>query len=100
MNKGRNEFTSKLKAMVAMEALKEQQTLAELSNRFEAHPNQITAWKRGFIENADAAFGSEKQHNESGSEVPVEKLFQQIGQLQVENDFFKKSLKKAGLWKS
>ncbi len=97
MKKSRRKFTSKFKAMVAIEALKEHQTLLELSKRFEVHPNQITSWKREFIENADAAFSSEKQHNESGSEVPVEKLFQQIGQLQVENDFLKKSIKKAGL---
>jgi transposase-like protein len=97
MKKSRRKFTPKFKATVAIEALKEHQTLVELSKRFEVHPNQITTWKREFIDHADAAFGAEKDNHETVSEVPVEKLYQQIGQLQVENEFLKKSLKKAGL---
>jgi transposase-like protein len=97
MKKNRRKFSPKFKASVAIEALKEQQTLIELSKRFEVHPNQITSWKREFIEHADAAFGGGNKESEQDSEVPVEKLFQQIGQLQVENEFLKKSLKKAGL---
>jgi transposase-like protein len=97
MKKSRRKFTAKFKATVAIEALKEQQTLLELSKRFEIHPNQITTWKREFIDNAQAAFGVDKQPTEASSEVPVERLYQEIGQLKVENEFLKKNLKRAGL---
>ena len=91
MKKSRRKFTAKFKATVAIEALKEQQTLLELSKRFEIYPNQITTWKSEFIDNAQAAFGVYKQPTKASSEVPVERLYQEIGQLKVENEFLKKT---------
>lgn len=56
MKRTRRKFSGAFKAKVAIEALKERQTLAQLAEKFELHPNQISQWKQEFLANADAAF--------------------------------------------
>ena len=89
MKKSRRKFTDSFKAKVAIEALKERETLGELSKRFEIHPNQISIWKREFLENAENAFASKNKNDETDNQI--DKLYQKIGQLEIENDFLKKS---------
>lgn len=96
MKRTRRKFSNEFKAKVAIEALKERQTLSELAKTFEIHPNQISQWKREFMENADKAFGNGGKEKDS-SEADQEKLYSKIGKLEVENDFLKKSLWKTGL---
>ena len=95
MKKSRRKFSAKFKARVSLAAVKERETLSELSKRFEVHPNQISKWKREFIEGAELAF----EGNSKGEEPQVssDQLYRQIGELKVENDFLKKSLRRAGL---
>jgi transposase-like protein len=91
----RRRFSAEFKARVALEAAKEQQTLAELGKRFEVSPMLISRWKAEFMENMSSAFG--KGIREESDPVDLQSLYSQIGQLKVENDFLKKSLKKTGL---
>jgi transposase-like protein len=95
MKRSRRKFSAKFKAQVAMEAIKERETLSELAKRFEVHPNQISKWKRDFLEGAERVFEDGSKEEEAA--VDADQLYRQIGELKVENDFLKKSLKKAGL---
>jgi transposase-like protein len=94
MKRMKRKFSSAFKAQVAIEALKERETLAELSARFEVHPTVISKWKSDFLANSAMAFEKADQGEETG--VDVEKLYAKIGQLEMDNDFLKKSLKKLG----
>ena len=79
------------KAKVAIEALKEQKTLPELALLYEVHPTQIQQWKKLFIENSSKAF-SDKETTSGANEARESRLYEQIGKLQMENDWLKKKL--------
>jgi transposase len=95
MKKSRRKFTAAFKAQVAIETLKERESLAELSKRFEVHPNIISKWKQEFVSRSSEIF--ETQPPEVNLEAEQEKLHAFIGKLQVENEWLKKISKRAGL---
>lgn len=95
MKTTRRKLTSAFKAKVSIEALKERETLSDLSLRYELHPSVISKRKQEFLDLSVLVF-----ENKIVSDEPVQdvdKLYSKIGQLEMENDFLKKSLKKAGL---
>ena len=94
MKQKRRKFSGAFKAKVAIAALKERETLAELSKRFELHPTMISKWKQEFLEHSAEVFDKK---SEADAGVDPEKLYAKIGQLEIENDFLKKSLNKIGL---
>ena len=93
----RRKFSPEFKAKVALEAAKEQLTLAQLSQKFEVNAVTISKLKSEFLSNLSAAFSNAKKSSTGESEVPAEKLYAQIGKLKVELDFLKKSAKKLGI---
>jgi len=87
----RRNHSPAFKAKVALAALKGEKTLAELSEQFDVHGNQIQDWKKQLLEGAQDVFGGhavEAQHVER----EVEKLHAKVGQLTMENDFLSKFL--------
>ena len=86
MTKHRNRHSAEFKAKVAMAALSETKTLAELASEYGVHQTQITRWKQDLIANAPDLFGKGKKKDDN-HEAEVAELHRQIGKLKVENDF-------------
>lgn len=95
MKKTRRNHAPGFKAKVALAALKGDRTLAELSEQFGIHPNQISDWKQVLMESAALIFegGSGKKR---GVEPDLKELHAKIGELTLENDFLENALTRAG----
>ena len=83
----RRTHNAAFKARVALAALREDKTLAELCEQFELHPNQITEWKRQLLDRASEVFDAGSR----AEPVNLAPLHAKIGQLALENDFFLKA---------
>ena len=95
MKAKRKKHSSAFKAKVALEALKEKETLAELSKRLDVHPTMIGKWKQDFLSRAASIF-EKPSETESQEKIDPDQLYAKIGRLELENEFLKKSLKKLG----
>lgn len=89
MNK-RNTYSGVFKARVAIESLRGDKTLAELSSKYQVHSNQITNWKSRLVNNAKDIFQDKRQKRRNDKEIHTDELYRQIGQLKVELDWLKK----------
>ena len=85
------------KAKVALAAVKGDKTLAELAQKFDVHPNQITTWRSQLLEGAAGIFGSDGHTEPAEPVIDVKTLHAKIGELTLMNDFLSGALGKAGL---
>lgn len=86
MPQHRTRYSAEFKAKVALAALSESKTLAELASEYKVHPTQISNWKQELLENAPGLFGKGKKKEVNGN-VEVDELHRVIGKLKAENDF-------------
>lgn len=97
--KKRRKFSSDFKSKVALEALREQQPLHEIAKRYQVHPHQVTQWKKALLSNASSVFDNARGKDDEAfkKKLKEDRLFKQIGQLQMEVDFLKDSCDKLGV---
>jgi len=86
----RRNHSPAFKAKVALEAIKGEQPIIVLAERFDVHPNQITKWKRQLLEGAAEVFGESKQSADHGAST--EELHAKIGELTMECAFLSGAL--------
>ena len=84
--KKRKTQSPEFKAKVALEAIREENPLAELSKKYGVHPTQIGPWKRTAIESKATAFTRRGSAPEQVGVADVDKLHSKIGQQVVERD--------------
>ena len=89
MSQGRRKHSPAFKAKVALEAVKGHETVAQLAARCEVHPGQIQAWKKALIEGAAGVFGNGQEKKAKNDAAMVARLYQEIGQLQVDREHMK-----------
>jgi len=89
MKRPRRNHGAAFKAKVALEAIKGEQTIVELAERFQVHPNQITEWKKQLMERAEEVFTKDKKTTGGPN---IKELHAKIGQLAMENDFLSVAL--------
>ena len=86
----RKRYDSRFKAQVALEAIKNQQTIAQIASEYGVHPTQVNQWKKQALEELPQLFTKERSQTTSDTEQLVAELYRQIGQLKVELDWLEK----------
>ena len=96
MGRIRKSYSSAFKAKVALEAIKKDKTMSELSSEYGVHANQINQWRKRLLEELPEIFSKKRQKKEKDTEALQDELYRQIGQLKVELDWLKKKSKQLG----
>lgn len=90
----RTRYSAEFKSKVALEALREEQTLSELSAKYNVHPNQISKWKKEAMEGMASIFTNKPNKSDERAEAEIKELHAKIGQLTVERDFLQRAFGK------
>ncbi len=87
----RRRYSADFKSKIALEAIREKQTLQELAQKHGLHPSQINKWKKEAMENLSSLFEPSSSSSKSSESDTVARLEQKVGQLVIENDFLRKN---------
>jgi transposase len=90
MKKTAKQYTAEEKAKIAVEGLKGELSIAQISSKYGVHATQITKWKQYALEAMIAGFKDKRKGKDPGEGQLINELYQQIGQLTVERDWLKK----------
>ena len=92
----RKSYSAAFKAKVALEAVKGDRSLTELSSRYEVHPNQIGQWRKALLAGLPEVFSDKRRRQDEDAEVEKARLYEEIGRLKVELDGLKKKGERLG----
>lgn len=92
----RKQHEAAFKAKVALEALRGEKTIAQLSSEYGVHANQIGQWKKRLLQDIPGLFSGKQRKVEEEKDGLIEELYRQIGQLKVELDWLKKKSERLG----
>jgi len=96
----RKSHDAAFKARVALEALKGEKTMAQISSEYGVHANQIRQWRQKLLDELPELFSDRRKKKEKDHEDNTSELYRQIGQLKVELDWLKKKSQQLLLKKS
>jgi transposase len=83
-------YSAEEKTKVAMEAIKGDLTIAQITSKYGVHASVINRWKQEAIKSIVSGFKTKSKDPDNGNDHLVKELYQQIGQLTVERDWLKK----------
>lgn len=86
----RKRYDNRFKAEVAIEAIKNQRTVAQIASEYGVHPNQVSQWKKQVLDQLPDLFTNRRSKSTTDSDQLVDELYRQIGQLKVELDWLQK----------
>ena len=92
----RKRYDSRFKAQVALEAIKNQQTVAQIASEYGVHPNQVSPWKKQALDPFPRLFTTGRSKATVDTDPLVDELYRQIGQLKVELDWLEKKTQRLG----
>ena len=98
MSKIRKNRSADFKAQVALAAIREDATIAELSSRYGVHATVIHRWKKEAIEAMASGFSGKQERQQNDYTVQIKEIHAKIGQLTVERDFLADASKRLGLF--
>ncbi len=92
MKNNRKQYSAAFKSEVALIALSQLKTIAQISEEYELHPTQISKWKNTLAQKANIIFSDKRKIKDESTEKKVDELYRQVGKLKVENDWLKKKV--------